>query len=314
MNRPSFFIVGHSKSGTSALSAFLAQHPRLFVCKPEEPNYFCPSWCRAAGPPSLFHPRGEAEYLGLFDAARPDQLCGEASAAYLYSEEAAGLIAEFAPGARIIAIFREPVSFLRSYHLQMLKNVAAEGETVRDLGEAIRLEPQRREGRRLPEGCVVPELLRYSTDRLRYDEHLDRFTARFPPARVLPLLYDDFRRDNPATVRRVLEFLGVDASFEPRFGEHNSGGVALRSRRLQGLMRRATHAGGLVGRARSLAPRSLRRRAAAAAYDRLVFAPAPPLDPAVAALIRSRATPHVARLGQRLGRDLLAEWGYDQRA
>ena len=310
MSRPSFFIAGHSKSGTSALSVFLGQHPQLFVCKPEEPNYFCPSWCRAPGPPSLFHPRTEAQYLELFEPAGPGRLCGEASAAYLYSEEAAGLIAEFAPAARIVAIFREPVDFLRSYHLQLLKNVPAEGETVRDLGEAIGLEAERRAGRRLPDGCLVPELLWYASDRLRYDEHLDRFTARFPPDQVLPLVYDDFRRDNAGTVRRVLEFLAVDASFEPKLEEHNTGGVALRSRRLQGLLRGATHSGGAVGRARALLPRRLRRRAVAAAYERVVFEKAPPVPAELAAEIRARAAPHVAGLGARLGRDLLGEWGY----
>ncbi len=310
MSRPSFFIVGHSKSGTTALSTFLGQHPQLYVCKPEEPNYFCPSWCRAAGPPSIFHRRTEAQYLELFGSAEPGQLCGEASAAYLYSEEAARLIAGFAPGARIIAIFREPGEFLRSYHLQLLKNVPAEGEAVRELGEAIRLEAERRAGRRLPAGCLVPELLWYASERLRYDEHLDRFTARFPADRVLALVYDDFRRDNAGTVRRVLEFLGVDPSFEPRLEQHNTGGVALRSRRLQSLLHRATHAGGAAGRARALLPRRLRRRAVAAAYERVVFEKAPPVPAELATEIRARAAPHVAGLGDRLGRDLLGEWGY----
>lgn len=310
MNRPSFFIVGHSKSGTTALAEFLHQHPALFVCKPEEPNYFCPSWCRAPGPPSSFHRRSEAEYGALFEAAAPGQACGEASAAYLYSEEAAGLIHGFEPAARIVMIFREPVSFLRSYHLQLLKNAAAEGETVRDLGAAIRLEPERRAGRRLPAGCLVPEMLRYTTDRLRYEEHFDRFAARFPAEQILPLVYDDFRADNAGTVRRVFEFLDVDPGFLPALGEHNSGGVALRSRRLQSALRRATHAGGVAARARRALPRGVRRRAIATAYSRFAFESAPPLDPQLAAEIRARAAPHVGALGSRLGRDLLGEWGY----
>ena len=310
MSRPSFFIVGHSKSGTSALSAFLHQHPELFVCKPEEPNYFCPSWCRAPGPPSAFHPRTEAEYLALFDAAGPGRQCGEASAAYLYSPESAQLIARFAPAARILMIFREPVDFLRSYHLQLLKNVPAEGETERDLGRAIGLEAERRAGRSLPAGCLIPEMLFYASERLRYEEHFDRYAARFPTAQILPLLYEDFRADNPGTVRRVFEFLGVDPDFEPRFEDHNTGGAALRSRRLQALMRAATHGGGAAGRARRLLPRGLRRRAAEIAYERVVFEPGAAVEPRLAAELRERARPHVEALGTRLGRDLPARWGY----
>ncbi len=170
--------------------------------------------------------------------AGADERCGEASAAYLYSEDAAERIRKFDPGARIIMIFREPASFLHSYHLQLLKNSPSEGESVRDLRTAMRLEPARREGRRLPNGCLVPELLYYS-ERIRYEEHLDRFAALFPAEQILPLVYDDFRADNRATVRRVFEFLSVDPDFEPRLEDHNTGGLALRSRRTESLLRRA---------------------------------------------------------------------------
>jgi hypothetical protein len=312
VSRPSFFIVGHSKSGTTALAAFLAEHPQLFVCAPVEPNYFCPSWCRAPGPPSMFFRRTEAEYLSLFAPALPGQRCGEASAAYLYSPEAAELIGAFAPEARIIMIFREPVDFLCSYHLQLLKNVAAEGETVRDLAEAIRLEPARRAGRQLPDGCLIPEMLWYATDRIRYEEHFDRFAAVFRSEQVLPLVYDDFRADNAGTVRRVFEFLDVDPGFEPHYRDHNSGGAALRSRRLQSLLHGATHSAGAAGRVRAILPRKLRRRAIAAAYDRLAFEKPGPIDPELSAAIRAKAAPHVEALGRRLGRDLLGEWGYRQ--
>jgi hypothetical protein len=308
--RPSFFIVGHSKSGTTALSRFLDQHPDLFICRPEETNYFCPSWCRAEGPPSMFVRRTEDEYLSMFDDARPGQVCGEASAAYLYSPESAELIHGFEPEARIIMIFREPVDFLRSYHVQLLKNAPAEGETVRDLGEAIRLERRRRAGRDLPEGCLIPEMLNYSTDRLRYDEHYDRFAERFAPEQILALTYDDFRGDNRGTVRRVFEFLGVDPTFEPELAQHNTGGSIVRSRRMRALIRRATHSPGVAAKARTLLPRRMRARMVDSAYDLLVLEDAPPVDPDVAAELRSKAAPHVAELGRRLGRDLLSEWGY----
>ena len=310
MNRPSFFISGHSKCGTTALSRFLDQHPGLFVSKPEETNYFCPSWCRAEGPPSLFVPRTEAEYLALFDDAEANQVCGEASATYLYSPESADLIHAFDPEARIIMIFREPVDFLRSYHVQMLKNAPAEGETVRDLGKAIELEAARREGRELPDACLIPEMLLYGSDRLRYEEHYDRFAALFPPDQILAMTYDDFRGDNAGTVRRVFEFLGVDPDFEPALGDHNTGGSKVRSRRAQSLIRRATHSKGVGAKARSLMPARMRKRVVRAAYGRFALEEARPLDPELEMELRERALPHVAELGRRMERSLLDEWGY----
>ena len=317
MNRPSFFIVGHSKSGTTALAKFLDQHPALFLSKePKEPNYFCPSWCRADGPPSRFVRRTEAEYLALFEEAEPGQQCGEASAIYLYAPESAAAIHAFDPNARILMLFREPVSFVRSYHLQMLKNPVSEGETVKDLAKAIALEPARKRGEHLPEGCLLPELLYYTTDRLRYDEHYDRYAALFPPEQIVALTYADFRHDNLGTVRRVLEFLGVDASFTPSLGEHNTGGVTVRSKQAQTWLRRLTHGEGLLAPVKAivkaLLPKSARQRATKVAYDNLAFAPAESVTPEVAAQIREAARPHVKALGERLRRDLLAEWGYDR--
>ncbi len=46
---------------------------------------------------------------------------GEASSLYLFSQDAAEAIAAAAPAARIVAILREPASFLRSLHLQLLQ-------------------------------------------------------------------------------------------------------------------------------------------------------------------------------------------------
>lgn len=312
-NRPSFFIAGHSKCGTTALAHFLRQHPELFVCAPEEPNYFCPSWCRAEGPPSIFYRRSEAEYLELFSGAEPGQRCGEASAVYLYASESPALIRDFDPQARIIMIFREPVDFLRSYHLQLLKNPPPEGETVRDLAEAIRLEPARAMGRDLPDGCLIPELLRYSTDRIRYDEHFDRFANLFPAEQILPLVYDDFRADNLAVVRQVYEFLGVDPGFEPVLGNLNTGGKALRSRRVQSLLHGATHGSGAIGAIRRALPRGARKKAIRIAYEKVAFEDAPAVGDELAERLRAKATPHVDALGERLQRDLMGEWGYADR-
>ena len=310
MKQPSFFIVGHSKSGTTALSRFLHQHPGLFVCDPEEPNYFCPSLCRADGPPSIFYRRSKDDYLGMFAEATQGQICGEASAVYLYSTEAAALIQEFEPSARIIMIFREPADFLRSYHLQLLKNAYPEGETVRDLGEAIRLEGSRRRGRNLPDGCLVPEMLWYATDRLRYDEHYDRFAALFPDQQIQAFTYDEFRADNLGTVQRVFDFLGVDPTFEPELRNHNVGGMALKSRRAYSALNRATQGRGLIGAVRAAIPRPLRRRLIRVAYDQIAFERAGPVNPELVDEIRERARPHLVALGERMERDLLLEWNY----
>ncbi len=110
------------------------------------------------------------------------------------------------PKARIIAILREPASFLRSLHLQFIRS---DVETEPDFRKAIALEGLRGEGRRLPPNSTRPQLLVYS-EHVRYVEQLQRYRAVFPVDQMLVLIYEDFRADNEATVQQVLRFLDVD--------------------------------------------------------------------------------------------------------
>src|SRR5271155_3961542 len=207
---PDFFIVGHPKTGTTALYEMLRAHPQIFLPELKEPRFF------ASDLPSPYQPRsfgGRAQtyedYLALFDAARSEQLVGEGSTAYIWSHTAAGLIAEAQPAARIVAILREPASFLHSLHLQLLQHRSEEEPSLR---KAIALEDERRQGRALTKvNEHWPQVLMYS-ERVRYVEQLRRYHAVFPPEQVLVLIYDDYRAENHATVRAVQRFLGVEES------------------------------------------------------------------------------------------------------
>ena len=116
---PDFFIVGHPKSGTTALYEMLRRHPQIFMPELKEPSFFGSEPAQSPGPGSAGQRDRLEEYLSLFDAAGPDQRFGEATPSYLKSGTAASRIAELQPDARIIAILREPASFLRSLHLQI---------------------------------------------------------------------------------------------------------------------------------------------------------------------------------------------------
>src|SRR5271166_6089058 len=108
---PDFFIVGHEKSGTTSLYKMLRGHPQIFMPDLKEPRYFVTDRRAEGAENEGALPRTLEDYLALFAAAAPEQRAGEASPQYLRSKEAAGLIAEVQPAARIIAILREPTSF-----------------------------------------------------------------------------------------------------------------------------------------------------------------------------------------------------------
>ena len=153
-------------------------------------------------------PHTMAEYVALFADAEPEQRVGEASPQYIRSPSAASLIAQAQPEARIIAILREPASFLHALHIQCVQSRL---EPERDLRKALALEQPRREGRFLPPGthAVLAHVLPARA--------LCRAAASLP--RALPPGSDagaDLRRLPPRQRGRrsaaVMRFLEVDAS------------------------------------------------------------------------------------------------------
>jgi hypothetical protein len=292
----------------------LRTHPQIHMPL-KEPRYFAMelrSRFRRLGPGTL--PATLEEYLTLFAAASPEQRVGEASPQYLRSLVAASRIAEAQPAAKIIAILREPASFLRSFHLQAVHNHV---ETQTDLAKAIGLEHARRSGRRIPPFSQAPQALLYS-DHVRYVQQLRRFHEAFAAEQVLVLIYDDFRRDNAATVRRVLRFLDVDdtVAIEPI---QTDALLAVRSPLLYQLStavslayRRTLGRSRAGGRSPGARRGDGRRPAAQRAWRRVVYkAPAAP-DEQLMLELRRRFKPEVVALSEYLGRDLVSEWGYDQ--
>jgi hypothetical protein len=306
---PDFFIVGHSKSGTTALYEMLRSHPQIFMPDLKEPVFFAAELPREAH--RYRAPETLEQYLDLFAPAAPGQLTGEASASYLWSRSAAGRIAQERPDAKIIAILREPASFLRSLHLQ---NLQSHYEDQKDLRRALELEPDRREGRALPRRSLWPQVLIYS-EHVRYVEQLRRYHEAFSAEQVLVLIYDDFRADNEGTVRRVLGFLGLDAEGPVRATEVNPT-VGMRSQQLDEIVHSLSVGTNPLARSakaalKALTPQKARRRMLRSVQHRLVVAEPEGADPQLMAELRRRYRPEVLALSEYLGRDLIELWGYE---
>jgi Sulfotransferase family len=288
----------------------LGAHPQIFMPRLKEPLYFSSDMrLRFATPRSDRVPQTLDAYLALFSGARPEQLIGEASSSYLWSRTAAAAIAQAQPAARIIAVLREPASFLRSLHLQFMQiHVEAEG----DLRKAISLEPARREGKQIPRRSHRPQLLLYS-EHVRYVEQLRRYQAVFSPEQISVLIYDDFRADNEGTVRALLGFLNVDDSASIQVKDANPT-VAVRSPRLHTLSQTVALGRDPVSRTlnktvKALGPRQVRR--AVAIRERLLIGRPQEPDDSLMLELRRRFKPEVEALSEHLDRDLVSLWGYD---
>jgi len=309
---PDFFIVGHAKSGTTALYEMLRGHPQIYMPELKEPWFFASDMRPRFQPPRAgVPPQNLEEYLTLFSAAGADQRAGEASSSYLWSHTAAAAIAEVAPDARIIAILREPASFLRSLHLQLLQSHV---EDEQDFRRAIELEADRREGRNVPRRSHRPQLLQYS-EHVHYVEQLRRYADLFPPEQMLVLIYDDFRRDNEGTVRTLLRFLEVDDTRPVEVLDVNPT-VRMRSQRLDDLVHsvstgRRPLARGANRVVKAVTPGDTPRRLLRLVQRRVVHGEPRPVDEEFMRTLRSRFKDEVVALGEYLDRDLVTLWGYE---
>ncbi|HEX5853550.1 MAG TPA: sulfotransferase [Solirubrobacteraceae bacterium] len=313
---PDFFIVGHAKCGTTALHHMLKDHPQIFMSEVKEPRFFNTD-LRSRFEVGAARPRPQHTlegYLSLFAAAREDQRVGEASPQYIRSHDAPSGIAQVQPDARVIAILREPASFLRSFHLQM---VSSNVESERDFRKAIELEPARREGKRIPRRSHHPDALLYS-EHVRYAEQLRRFHAAFPRENVLVLIYDDYRSDNEGTLRRVLRFLDVDdtaaiATLDTKPLK------AIRSPRLHHLANAARlartnpDAASPLGRTVDALTSKLRGSDAfKTRWRSLAYRTPNQPDEKLMLELRRRHKGEVVALSEYLDRDLVGLWGYDK--
>ena len=198
--KPNFFILGAAKSGTSALSEYLRDHPNVFFSDPKEPWFFATDF------------KGRAvwsteQYADLFSGVEEEQhtAIGEGSVVYLYSKTAVPAILSYQPDARFIVMLRNPIELVQSLHLESLKQGA---EDIRSFSEAWRTEQERKAGKQIPWSCPDPKMLYYS-EWGKLGTQLKRVYELAPKDRVKAILFDDFCRAPAECYREVLTFLNL---------------------------------------------------------------------------------------------------------
>ncbi|MEC4984729.1 MAG: sulfotransferase domain-containing protein [Oscillatoria sp. PMC 1068.18] len=200
MKQPNFFIIGAPKCGTTALSEYLKTHPNIYVSSPKEPHYF------AEKEFNLPQIKTWEEYLKLFEDANEKHLAvGEASVHYLYSSIALERIYDYNSKAKIIAMVRNPVDLVYSYHSQLVYNC---DEDEADFERAWNLQESRQKGLNLPTLAQNPLVFQYySIGQL--GSQVVKLLNIFPTEQVKLIFFDDFKSSTAKIYQEVLEFLEV---------------------------------------------------------------------------------------------------------
>jgi hypothetical protein len=296
---PSFFLVGAPRCGTTALAKYLKEHPHVCFSRPKETHYFSKIHSLAKNPDV------QRDYLDRFfpDLSGEHRAIGEGSVTYLYSVEALKHILKLNPDARFIAMVRNPMEMVPSFHQLLCFYME---EDVTDFARAWALREERARGRRLPKRCVDPRLLQY--DEIgQLGKHVDQLFHVAGRERSRVLVYDDFASDPHSVYRDVLRFIGVDDDGRTHFPTrkpsrrvHSPGLHRLLYWHPPRADRLVTYIHGRVGRSRTSRLRLLRKR-----LIRANSQPQPPseVDSATREELRAEFADDIARLGTLLGRD-----------
>ena len=138
-------------------------------------------------------------YEALFEYAPPGALKGESTPFYLWSRSAQRRIAQEIPGAKFVAVVRDPVD--RAY--SNWTHLWSDGlEPVGDFLEACDLEPERAAAGWAP-------FWRYR-GLGRYGEQIEHLLTLFPSDQVHVLRYRDLVEDPADTLTRIAKFLEID--------------------------------------------------------------------------------------------------------
>jgi hypothetical protein len=297
-NLPDFIIIGAPKAGTTSLYRYLGTHPDIYMTPVKEPRYMAyadrrPDYRGTAA--SAFNNAivwRSDEYSRLFDERQHEKMAGEASATYLWSEEAPHTIRRLVPDAKLIAILRNPVT--RAYS-HFCHNRRLGREPYADFLDALNAESER-----IADGWNPN--FRYR-DRGRYGEQISRYFDTFPREQLLILMQENLNKQPVETLASVCRFLGVDDGFE--FDTTTRHNVTAGIPRRVWLSRLFAAESSLKDATRKVVPKGIRD----VLFEKLYkpnLQPTPPLDPAIRRMLRDEFRDDIVLLQDQLGRDLSA--------
>lgn len=209
---PDFIIIGAQKSGTTSLSYYLGQHPRLFRSCKKEVHFFD----GGLNPEIDNFKKGREWYqshfplrMNLSENAR----VFEATPLYIFNPLAPKRIYDLVPNVKLIAVLRNPTERAISHYFHEKRK----GREHRPVMEAM-LEEE--------------DLLRPVVDnkdyknnifmrcsyksRGLYKQQIERFLEYIPKQQILVLSSEELFREPDNTLKRVFEFVEVDPGFTVR--------------------------------------------------------------------------------------------------
>ncbi len=180
-----FLIIGAPKCGTTSLSSSLRQHSQVYIPYEKEIGFFSneKNWSK-----------GLEWYKKKFDTGRLENVVGESTPHYLYSEKAPTRISRLLPNVKIIVLVRNPIDRANSHYWFRRRY----GTEKRNLKKAFREEISK----------YINTGQSYLIKPGIYSNHIDKFIEHFGKGQIkVNTIKGTSESDNAVT--GLLEFLEV---------------------------------------------------------------------------------------------------------
>ena len=195
-----FALIGAQKCATSWMYYCLRDHPQ--ICVPDkklEAGYI-------GG--AMFAENGDEWFFDRFHCTG-GQIKGDVSVEYLFDLSTPEALAHYLlPRPKLLVSLRNPVDRIVSGYFWLIRRGILPNLPIE---EGLAPVLAQRPGFPDPLDGPLEEVVRRSC----YGPQLDAFADRFGPDALCVVLYDDVARDGLRTIRRIYDFLGVDAGFTP---------------------------------------------------------------------------------------------------
>jgi hypothetical protein len=229
MKRPNLFLMASPRAGSTQLASWLASHPDISLSSIKEPNHFSAhefdpiyvanSHLNDVDPPTYVRNknrkqaqfavfRDRNDYIALFENMQTRWRM-EASTSYLSCPRAPELIRQYAPGARIIILTRDPVKRAISHYRLARRTGRVRAALMQELNAEI--------------AGNTPLAARYLLRPSQTQDAINLIKSKFPLSQCLFLKFEEMITEPKQTMHQIADWLGIDEShFDLKINAQNA--------------------------------------------------------------------------------------------
>lgn len=206
--KPTLFLGGAPKCGTSAFFDILAQTEHFEASKPKETFYFMDSDHCLLNKKHNYWNEGFEGFQRFFSNLDSNKILLEGSTHLLFQETIPNLLKE--ENTKFIFILREPASRIFS-SFQYSKNNLARFTKEIDFAEYVNILLEGREAEldNFIKPSATRDILKKELTMSNYKLHLDKWGSAIGRDRFKIVLYDDFKKNSNKEVAKAIAWLGL---------------------------------------------------------------------------------------------------------